>query len=173
MPLEIDSAAISFLNDTQSAAQVVPGIFLALIGENWEIFFNGTPVRSEMHMDETGQIRERWTWRNVYFPLDKSLIKQGTNILAFRILGDPAYDVTGLYYVTPYYLDDYKIIEARQRNFLPMILAGVFGFIGIYYLMLFLSVRSRNELFNLYFSIFSILLSVYACTRRYRAKLNS
>jgi signal transduction histidine kinase/CheY-like chemotaxis protein len=31
--------------------------------------------------------------------------------------------------------------------------------------MLFLSVRSRNELFNLYFSIFSILLSVYACTR--------
>ncbi|MDR2731134.1 MAG: hypothetical protein LBB81_09600 [Treponema sp.] len=165
MPLEIDSAAISFLNDTQSAAQAVPGIFLALIGENRVIFFNGTPVRSEMHLDETGQIKERRTGRNVYFPLDRSLIKQGTNILAFRIPGDPAYDVTGLYYVTPYYLDDYRIIEARQRNFLPVILAGVFGFIGIYYLMLFLSVRSRNELFNLYFSVFSILLSVYACTR--------
>jgi signal transduction histidine kinase len=165
MPLEMDGAAISFLNDTQGAVQVVPGIFLAIIGENWEVYFNGTPVRSEMHLDETGQIRERRTWRNVYFPLDKSLIKQGTNILAFRILGDPAYDGTGLYYAAPYYLDDYKIIEARQRNFLPMILVGVFGFIGIYYLMLFISVRNKKELFNLYFSIFSILLSVYACTR--------
>jgi hypothetical protein len=119
MPLEIDSAAISFLNDTQGAdtgtrtAQVVPGIFIGFIRENREIFFNGTPVRSEMHLDETGQTKERRTWRNVYFPLDKSLIKQGTNILAFRILGDPAYDVTGLYYVTLYYLDDYRIIEAR------------------------------------------------------------
>ncbi|MDR0457158.1 MAG: hypothetical protein LBH20_10805, partial [Treponema sp.] len=165
IPLELDSAAISFLDNTQSAARVSPGIYLAIIGINWEIFFNGTLVRSEIHLDETGQIKEGRTLRNVFFPIDRALIKQGTNILAFRILGDPTSANTGFYYVRPYYLDDYRIIEARERNFLPMILGGIFCFIGIFYLMLFLFVRTKKELFNLYFSIFSLLLFVYTYTR--------
>jgi hypothetical protein len=37
IPLEMDGAAIEFLDDTQ----IKPGIFLAFIGENWEIFLTG------------------------------------------------------------------------------------------------------------------------------------
>jgi hypothetical protein len=77
-----------------------------------------------MYLDETGQITKNRTLRDVSFPLYRALIREGTNILAIRILGDPAYDVTGLYYTKPYYLDDYKIIETRQHKFLPMILIG-------------------------------------------------
>jgi hypothetical protein len=126
---------------------------------------NGTLVRSEIHLDESGEIREGRTLRNVLFPLDRALIKQGTNILAFRILGDPTSANTGFYYVRPYYLDDYRIIEARERNFLPMILGGIFCFIGIYYFMHYLSAKNKKEMFYLYFSIFSILLFIYTITR--------
>ena len=160
--IELDSAALEFLN---GGVSIIPGIFLGMIGENWEIFFNGRLIRSEVHLDETGQPKERRTWRDVYFPLDKSLIVQGTNILSLRIIGDPAYNETGLYYTAPYYLDDYRIIEERQHNLLLVVLFSIAGFTGVYYLMLFLSVRRKDEIFNLYYGIFAIMFCVYSITR--------
>ena len=162
--LNMDSKAIAFLNGNIS---VVPGFFAAGIGENWEIFFNGKLVRSEMHLDETGRIKERRTWYNVYFPLDSSLVLPGINILTLRILGDPTYMGTGLFFRTaPIYIDDYRVIEDRQFNFLNAILCAIFAFTGIYYLMLYFSVKSKMEVFNLYFGIFSILLFIYIVSRQ-------
>jgi hypothetical protein len=160
--VELDDAALEFLNDSLS---VLPGIFLALIGENWEIYFNGKLIRSEIHLDEKGQLKEGRSWRDVYFPLDKSLVVSGSNILALRILGDPTYNNTGLFYTEPYYLDDYKIIEKRQQNFLVAILCSIAGFTGVYYLILFLSIRRKQEMFNLFYSIFAIMFCVYSLTR--------
>jgi signal transduction histidine kinase/DNA-binding response OmpR family regulator len=166
-PLEMDDAALSLLVDTTA----LPGIFLGYIGENWEVYLNGKLVRQEMHLSdsanphETGQIKSRRNWRDVHFPMEKEILVWGTNILAIRIIGDPAYGVTGLYYTSPYYIDDYKIIERRQQNLLPMFLIGIFGFIGVYYLILFISVRKRREIFNLYYSLFSFLLCAYSVTR--------
>jgi len=162
MTIELDSAALEFLNSDLS---VLPGMFFACIGENWEIFFNGKLVRSEMHLDEAGRIMERRTWRDVYFPLDKSLAVPGTNVLSLRIVGDPAYDGTGFYYAVPYYLDDYRVIEKRQRNILLPVLFSIAGFTGIYYLMIFLSVRRKREIYNLYYGIFAILFCVYSIVR--------
>jgi hypothetical protein len=95
--LEIDSAAIVFLDGNIS---VVPGFFFAGIGESWEVYFNGKLILSEMHLDETGRVRERRTWNAVSFPVDGALVHPGTNILALRILGDPTYRGTGLYYTS-------------------------------------------------------------------------
>jgi signal transduction histidine kinase/DNA-binding NarL/FixJ family response regulator/HPt (histidine-containing phosphotransfer) domain-containing protein len=160
--LEMDSAAMAFLDGNIS---VVPGIFFAGIGENWEVYFNGKLIISQMHPDETGRIKERRTWRNVYFPLDSSLVVPGTNILALRILGDPTYRGTGLFYsAAPMYMDDYRVIEGRRLDFLLIALCGIFAFIGIYYLVLFFSVKKKTEIFNLYFGIFSILLCIYNFT---------
>jgi signal transduction histidine kinase/DNA-binding NarL/FixJ family response regulator/HPt (histidine-containing phosphotransfer) domain-containing protein len=160
--LEMDSAAMAFLNGNTS---VVPGIFFAGIGENWEVYFNGKLIISQMRLDETGKIMERRTWRNVYFPLDSSLVLPGTNILALRILGDPTYRGTGLFYsAAPMYMDDYRVIEGRRLDFLLIALCGIFAFIGIYYLVLFFSVKKKPEIFNLYFGLFSILLCIYNFT---------
>ena len=159
IPLEIDSGAVSFINHNRS---ILPGIFFAGIGENWEVYFNGVLVRSEKHLDETGKIRERRTWRDVYFPMDNSLLVSGTNILALRILGDPTYRATGLTYNAPHYMDDYSIIEGRQKNFTLVVLCGIFGFTGIYHLMLFFSVKRKPNTFYLYYSIFSIMLCGYS-----------
>ncbi|MDR0223046.1 MAG: hypothetical protein LBI38_05900, partial [Oscillospiraceae bacterium] len=175
MDTEEFTVAVLFEMDGQSAAfadggvnfgkNAVPGIFLSSIGENWEIFLNGKLIRSETHLDDAGEIVSRRTWRDVYFPFETALLVPGTNILTFRIIGDPAYDATGLYYASRNYIDDYGSIEARQRNFFLAALCGVFGFAGFYYLTLFLSIREKRELFNLYFSLFSFLLCIYAVVR--------
>ena len=157
--LEMDSKAIAFLDGSLS---IVPGLFFAGIGENWEIFFNGKLVRSEMHLDEKGRIKERRSWYNVYFPLDSSLVVPGTNILTLRILGDPTYTGTGLFFQkAPVFLDDYRIIQGRQFNLLKIVLCAIFAFTGIYYLTLYLSIKKKTEVFNLFFGIFSILLFIY------------
>ena len=49
IPVEMDSKAISFLNDNPS---VIPGILFKGIGENWEIYFNGTLMLSEIHQEQ-------------------------------------------------------------------------------------------------------------------------
>jgi len=153
IPIELDNTAL--------ASGTEPGIFLGYIGENWEIYFNGHLVQREMHLNETGQITSRRSWRGVHFPMDGSLLYEGTNTLAFRIIGDPSYGVTGLYYSSPYYIDDYNIIKRRHLNILEMALCGIFGYTSIYYLIIFLSVRKKKELYNLYYSIASIFLSIY------------
>jgi class 3 adenylate cyclase len=153
------------LKSIQADPNLYPGVYLSYIGENWEIYFNGTLVRAEMHLDEDGKIQSRRNWRYVYFPMDKSLYVAGTNILAIRIVGDPALGVTGFYYANPYYIDDFHIIEERQKFFILTALFGMFVFIGLYYLILFISVKKKEEIYNLYYSIFSFLIALYAITR--------
>jgi len=160
--IEVGNDILDFLK-TNPATQA--GVYLGYIGENWEIYFNGVLARSEMHLDENGQITSHRNWRSVYFPLDSSLFFAGTNVLALRIVGDPALGDTGLYYASPYYIDTYSTIDGQQRYILTLALFGIFCFIGIYYLIIFLSVRKRQEIYNLYYSIFSFLICIYSLMR--------
>ncbi|MDR0313740.1 MAG: histidine kinase, partial [Treponema sp.] len=162
IPVSLDDTAMSFLDANPA---LIPGIFLAYIGENWEIFFNGVSVLSEIHLKESGQINERRTWRSVYFPIDRTFIVPGTNILALRIIGDPTHLMTGLSYNAPHYMDDYQLIEQRQNKLPLILLCGIFGFTGVYYLAIFLSLRKKDEIFNLYFGIYSILICMFVATR--------
>jgi signal transduction histidine kinase/CheY-like chemotaxis protein len=161
--IEIADKDLAIMNGD---ASVVPGFFFAGIGENWEFFLNGKSVYSEMHLDDKGQISKPRSWRDVYFPVDGSLFVSGTNILTLRIVGDPTHTLTGPYYNTaPIYLEDYRIIEQRQHNFLLIVLGAICIFAGVYYLLLFLSIKNKKEIFNLFFGIFSILLCIYAVAR--------
>ncbi|MFP3090811.1 ATP-binding protein [Treponema sp. TIM-1] len=140
-----------------------PGIFLAALGNNWEIFFNGRLVKSEIHMDEDGQIKSGRGWRYVSFPLDSSAFVRGTNILAFRIVGAPHFDITGLWYENPYYIGDYEVIRKNHDESLVMAFCAVYFFVGLYHFLLFLS-RPRDR-YNLYYCFFSILLGIYFLMR--------
>jgi signal transduction histidine kinase/DNA-binding response OmpR family regulator len=159
---EIDRAALGIL---QGEPSIVPGLFFACIGDNWEVYLNGTLLRTEMHLSAEGKIMTHRTWRDVHFPIDKGLLTEGANVLALRIVGDPAYDGTGLYYTAPNYLDNYTIIEKRQRNPLITALCGIFGFTGVYHLLMFALIKRRREFFNLYYGLFSVLLCVYTLAR--------
>jgi signal transduction histidine kinase/CheY-like chemotaxis protein len=47
-----------------------------------------------------------------------------------------------------------------------MVLCAVFAFTGVYYLMLYLSIKKKTEIFNLFFGVFSILLFIYIICRQ-------
>ncbi|MDR1949012.1 MAG: response regulator [Spirochaetaceae bacterium] len=140
-----------------------PGIFLAGIGDNWEILLNGKTVKSELHLDERGQIRSHRSWRNVFFPSDKSLFTQGANILAFRIVGAPDYESTGLFYGEPYFIGDYESIAKENDESIVVALCGMYVFIGFYHLLLFF-IRRKNR-YNLYYCFFSALIGIYLLLR--------
>jgi signal transduction histidine kinase/CheY-like chemotaxis protein len=160
IPVETDAAKMSFLS---ADASRVPGISLSRIGENWEVYLNGTLLRSEMYLDEDGRILRHRALRDVFFPIDKALLREGTNILAFRIVGDPTYSSTGLYYRSPYFIEEYKAIETLHDSSLQIALCGIYFFMGLYQLMLFFGLkRSRT---NLCYFVFAMLMGVYMIAR--------
>jgi signal transduction histidine kinase len=140
-----------------------PGVFLAALGNNWEIFFNGRLVKSELHLDGDGQIKSGRCLRYVSFPLDSSAFVRGTNVLAFRIVGPPNSDTTGLWYENPYYISDYGTIRKNHDESLVIAVCSVYFFVGLYHFLLFLS-RPKDR-YNLYYCFFSILLGIYFLMR--------
>ncbi|MCL2806526.1 MAG: winged helix-turn-helix domain-containing protein [Treponema sp.] len=160
IPIDIGNTAISYLGANPSA---MPGIYIAHIAENWEIYFNGVPMLSEIHLNEEGRIISNRYWRHVHFPIDRHLITEGTNILTLRIFGDPRRGSTGLRLIN--YFDDYRVIKSRNHFIIEMIICGASGFIGFYFLVIFFSAKEKRHRFYLYFSIFSILFCIYTVMR--------
>jgi signal transduction histidine kinase/DNA-binding response OmpR family regulator len=140
-----------------------PGIFLEALGNNWEIFFNGHLVKSEMHLDGNGQITSGRSWRYVSFPLDRSLFVPGTNMLAFHIVGAPHLNATGLWYENLYYIGDYAAISRTRDESLVAAVSAVYFFVALYHFLLFLS--RRKDRYNIYYCFFSICLGIYFLMR--------
>jgi class 3 adenylate cyclase len=141
----------------------VPGIFLAGLGDNWEIYLNGNQVAQEMHRDEGGRITSHRVYQQIAFPLDKGLFTAGENLLAFRIVGDPTYMDVGFFYAGPYYIADYAQIARQNDESLTMILIGVYLFMGLYHLFLFLIMRQDRH--NLFYGLFSLVVGLYFLAR--------
>jgi signal transduction histidine kinase/CheY-like chemotaxis protein/HPt (histidine-containing phosphotransfer) domain-containing protein len=140
-----------------------PGVFLEALGDNWEIFFNGRLIKSEMRLDENGQIRSGRSWRYVSIPLDRSLFVQGTNMLAFHIVGAPHFDATGLWYENLYYIGDYDTIGRVHDESMVVAISAIYFFVALYHLLLFLS--RRKDRYNIYYCLFSICLGIYFLVR--------
>jgi signal transduction histidine kinase/DNA-binding NarL/FixJ family response regulator/HPt (histidine-containing phosphotransfer) domain-containing protein len=140
-----------------------PGLFLAALGDNWEIFLNGRMIRSEVHLDGEGRIRSHRSWRSIFFVMDKSLFNRGGNLLAFRILGAPDYECTGFFYKEPYYIGDYELIAKRNDESLGVALCGIYIFVGFYHLLLFFG-RMKDR-YHLCYCIFSFFLGSYLLLR--------
>jgi signal transduction histidine kinase/DNA-binding NarL/FixJ family response regulator/HPt (histidine-containing phosphotransfer) domain-containing protein len=160
IPFTVNPEQFAYIN---GKAPFQPGIFLASLGDNWEIFLNGEPIKSELHLDEKGQIRSGRGWRYVSIPLDRSFFVRGTNILIFRIIGMPHADITGMWYDGPYYIDDYEAIRKDHDESVELFICGAYLLVGIYHFLIFLTRPKYRD--NLYHSIFSILLSAYFLMR--------
>ncbi len=116
-----------------------------------------------MHLNPDGTIK---LWREmlgVNSPLDSSILRDGENILALRIVGDPTFNHTGLYRSSPYFIDDYeKILEYKSES-LSLVLVALYLFFGLYHIFLF--INRRSERYNFYFGMFATTLAVYLFTR--------
>ncbi|MDR2102408.1 MAG: response regulator [Treponema sp.] len=160
IPFTVSNEQFAFFTENSNFH---PGIYLASLGDNWEIFLNGKTVKSEIHQDAEGQIRSHRAWRSVFFPLDKSLFVPGSNILAFRIVGGPDYECTGMFYAEPFYIDEYERIAGGNDESIIIGLCGIYIFMGFYHLMLFFG--RPKERYNLYYCILSALIGLYLLMR--------
>jgi signal transduction histidine kinase/ActR/RegA family two-component response regulator len=140
-----------------------PGIFLAGIGDNWEIFLNGVPVKSEIHLGPEGQIVSHRSYHHLKIAVEKSLFTLGTNLLSIRIAGDPLYENTGFFVASPYYISDMETIAAKNDESLAIALCGIYIFLGIYHLILFLILPEAR--YNFFYCLFSIVLGTYFLLR--------
>jgi PAS domain S-box-containing protein len=147
------------------AAPRVVGLHFAGIGDNWEIYLNGRLLKSEMHLSGDGSILSHRSQRNLHFPVDGRLFRGGANVLALRIVADPGFLPNGFNEASPFYIDDYALIESANAEIWPMILIGLYIFIGLYHLFMFL-VRTRDR-HNLFYGLFSLDLGLYLFMRSY------
>lgn len=141
----------------------VPGLNLPAVGDNWEIYLNGTLVRSELHLRSDGFISGHRFHRDVFFPFDPSLLRRGTNVLALRVVGDPTLTMTGFYQTDPYLIAPYARIEAMNTETWKVSLITLYFFLGLYHLFVFLT--RRQDRHNFYYAFFSIDLALYLFAR--------
>jgi signal transduction histidine kinase/ActR/RegA family two-component response regulator len=142
---------------------VFPGLYMAGIGDNWEVYLNGSLVQSQTDLDDRGQIRQHRVRRNVAVQLDMNIFREGENYLSFRIIGAPPYDDMGLLYVSPYFIDDYRIVERLAADQAMLICSTVYVFVGLYHLLLFF--MRQQARYNLYYALFSIAVGIYFLCR--------
>jgi DNA-binding CsgD family transcriptional regulator len=156
---------IPFTMDTSlkdDDALVIPCLYLASIGINWEIYLNGTLIKKEMHLSG-GRITEQHYERDVIVPINSSLLQKGKNILAFRIIGDPTDYTTGFTYRSPYYFADYDYITHNHNDIDKIIIISILAILGIYHFLFFIIFRENN--YNLTFGFLSIGIGLYYLLR--------
>ncbi|MBN2658143.1 MAG: ATP-binding protein [Spirochaetales bacterium] len=141
----------------------VPGVHLASLGDNWEIYLNGIPVYSEMDLDRDGGIKVHHARRDVYFPLDRALFKNGENLLVIHLIVDPGFESTGFHLAYPYYFDSFVNISKANTSLLTFALLILYLFMGIYHIFLYFS--ERNYRYNLFYGLFSTDLFLYLFMR--------
>ncbi|TAL36741.1 MAG: hypothetical protein EPN93_07930 [Spirochaetes bacterium] len=139
------------------------GVYFANIGENWAIYLNGHLLGSEIHLDEKGRITAYRHYRKVLIPIDPRIFREGGNILAVRIIGDPTNIDSGFHRSTPFIIDSMDRLNSLRSDQTELILIFIYLFVGLYHLFLFL--RRRGERYNFYYSAFSVMLFTYLVSR--------
>jgi len=146
----------AYLSDNE--APIIPCLYLATIGINWEIYLNGTLLKKEMHL-ANGHITEQHYERDVIVPINNNLLQKGKNILVFRIVGDPTDYTTGFTYKSPYYLADYDFITRKHNEIAKIIIISILAVLGIYHFLLFAIFRENR--YSLACGFFTIEMSLY------------
>jgi DNA-binding CsgD family transcriptional regulator len=143
-------------------APLIPCLYLATIGINWEIYLNGTLIRKEMHL-ANGRITEQHYERDVIVPINNNLLQKGENILAFRIVGDPTDYTTGFTYQSPYYIAEYDYVMRKHSEIARIIMISILVIFGIYHFLFFVIFRENR--YNLFCGFFAFGMGLYYLLR--------
>jgi signal transduction histidine kinase/CheY-like chemotaxis protein len=161
IPFTIQSRMIARLYDNNNP--VPPGLHLAGIGENWEIFVNGNVIARQLHMDPDGDITSFRSKRGVNIPFDRRFLKEGENVLVIHVLGAPDSEYTGLFYTSPYYIGDFTMMARRGESLQIIALCAVAIFLGGYHIFLYF--LRKTDRCNLLYGLFACMAAVYFFAR--------
>jgi sigma-B regulation protein RsbU (phosphoserine phosphatase) len=141
------------------------GLFLARIGLGWEVYVNGSLVRSEVRLDRNGSISTERAVRGALVALDARILKPGPNLLCIRVIGDPSDARTGLAAGGPYLIDSYVSLLGRKTEYLDLVLVGIYAFLAFYHLLLY-AMRPKDKSYLLY-GLATLLVSAFLFFRGY------
>jgi sigma-B regulation protein RsbU (phosphoserine phosphatase) len=147
------------------ASKTGVGLYLAQIGQNWQIYLNGSLVRDETYTAGDGTMRVERAVRGAVVELDTRYLKKGRNLLTIMVAGDPLDDRTGLYMGGPYLIDAYDRLESRRGEGPKLMLIGIYFFFAVYHAILF-ALRPKAKSY-LYYGIATGLLSVFLFCRTF------
>ncbi|MGL4369742.1 MAG: 7TM diverse intracellular signaling domain-containing protein, partial [Spirochaetota bacterium] len=162
-PAESFTYLIPFgISSDEVTSQSVLGLQIAGIGINWEVFINGHSIRRDIFMEKEKITRSRFM-QNVLIPVDKRILHSGTNILAIRIIGDPALKYSGIYRPGPFRIGNIEDLRAEQPRTLQLILMTLYLIVGLYSIFLYYT-RSESR-YYLFYGLFSIAVCAYILSR--------
>lgn len=146
-------------NEEQVKLFKSPGIYFERIGESWEIYWN------QISIDKNLSYSESRTTRGYIVEIPLYLIKKGENILCIHLVGDPLSTRTGFYYGKEYYIDELKNIFYNKLYdyFLIIFLITLYTSFGMFNIIFYL--YQKENKYNLYFSLFCFLISIYIFAR--------
>ena len=139
------------------------GLHLASIGDNWEVYLNGSRIRSELYRDVTGNIVKHRNYRDVLIPFPSTLLRIGPNTLVFRIIGDPSSPSVGLNSSAPYRIAPYTLLKGAVNNRFDVTLSLIYIFMGIYIFIF--NLRKESEKYFRSYGLFSFVLGIYFLAR--------
>ena len=160
IPFELDAEDVESFRGMDAN---VPALYLSGLGDNWEIFINGTMIDSEVHLNEQGEIQLHRSLRSVIIPIDRDILKVGDNSVIFRFIGPYASTDTGLYYASGYFIGDYHDMMIYDVNIITVIFSTIYIFMGIYHFIMF-CMRPQDQ-FNLSYSLFNLTIGIYFISR--------
>ena len=162
-PMEFTYLIPVSLDASQKASLSLPGLRFATLGDNWEIYVNGNRVAAKWNVAPSGRILVHRSYRNIHFPFDPGLLREGDNFIAVRMAGDPTFPSLGFYNAKPYHLASWETIREEASESLSLVLIGLYLFVGVYHLFIF-AIR-RKDLHYLFYSLFSVDLAFYLFNR--------
>ncbi len=146
---------IPFLNQTSYTS---PGLYIHRMGNNWEVYLNGSLIKREMYLDNDGYITKKRNLRHIHILFNSQYLKNGKNVLAIRFVGDPLNIENGIS-LYPVYIDENESIIIKSSEKITLMLIFVYFVIGIYHIFLYLN--NRKEFYNLFFGLVSIEFFLY------------
>ncbi|MDR2819229.1 MAG: response regulator [Desulfovibrio sp.] len=142
---------------------VTPGLYLAGIGENWEMYINGSAIAKNLYLRPDGGIASFRSKRGVTIPFDRRILVEGKNFLVIRIVGAPSSGYTGLFHTSPYYIGDFTRVSSHGESLQEVALCAVYFFIGLYHILLY--ALRRTDVYNLLCGAFSCTAAMYFFAR--------
>ena len=139
------------------------GLFLSHIGVNWSVYINGKLVKKEEYLDKDGNILVYRSAKFVLIPIDVRLLHEGENIVAFKIIGDPALKFTGFDIKKDFLIGDYTVLNRHLERINRNMFIFFYLIVGLFSLYMYSRKRAKN--YYLFYGLMTVLMAVYIFSR--------
>ncbi|MDR1777867.1 MAG: response regulator [Desulfovibrio sp.] len=161
IPFSMNSGMIAPMYDKNNP--IMPGLYLAGIGENWEIYINGNVIAKKLYLNSEGEIVSFRSNRGVGIPFDRRALVEGNNTLIVHVMGASASNYTGLFYTGPYYMGDFRRVSNRHEGLQTIALCSVYILLGLYHILLYF--LRKTDSYNLLYGVFACTVAIYFFAR--------